>query len=151
MFKQIGIGAIIGVATLLVYSGVKKLCTKKESTQFSDWWKMVTSNQKHELPAFLLTKRQAAWYILKDGPATEVDLCYKVWVGGDVIYVAIFSKANGDVVLTLDDGLFQLFSLEDDGLFQLFSSKEEGEIFFESDSDEDKYSIMESWIKEMVR
>ena len=87
----------------------------------------------------MLTKRGAAWYILKDRPATEVDLCYKVWVGGDVIYVAIFSKANGDVVLTLNDGLFQLFSLEG-----------EGETFFESDSDEDKYSIMESWIKEMV-
>ena len=94
------------------------------------------------MPSFLLTKLSSAEYILKHRrPVEDVDFCYKVWKSGNdaAIFVALFSKAGGDVVLTYEDGVFQLFSL--DG---------EGQMFFESDSPDLKDFIMMPWLKEMV-
>lgn len=116
---------------------------KAAPARFDDWWNALDKNVDNELPAFLLTKLSSAEYILKHRrPVEDADFCYKVWKSArnDQIFVAMFSKENGDVVLSYEDGVFQLFSL--DG---------EGHMFFESDSPDLKDFIMMPWLKEMLR
>ena len=140
LFAGLALGA--GVVTAAWKYAAKKGGDKATPAKFNKWWDGLDKEVDNELPAFLLTRMSSAEYILKHRrPVEDVDFCYKVWKSSrnDQIFVALFSKEAGDVVLSYEDGVFQLFSL--DG---------EGHMFFESDSPDTKDFIMMPWLKEIM-
>ena len=140
LFAGLALGA--GVVTAAWKYAAKKGGDKATPAKFNKWWDGLDKEVDNDLPFFLLTKWSSAEYILKHRrPIDDVDFCYKVWKSGNdaTIFVALFSKANGDVVLSYDNGVFQLFSLDN-----------EGHMFFESDSPDLKDFIMMPWLKEIM-